>query len=578
MSSVELEQQLNKASSELLELIQVPTEYSKEAPNNLDIEQHVIDTLWVIKAGFQEVNALADIGTDSALFTLETLERKSEEFCRIYQGTLLANDIRKQLLALKGDLTNQLLDQWHSNVNFIDENEQTTIKISSTAPVDSVASHAPRELDRTLHHIAKVVEKLASLRCSEVKIDDDGQTITVIYSEADLRKSLNAISLFVAALDETPLKSRIARRFSQQLYINLIPALRLRLPVSREDLSQFPVKDIEDLEIVLRKHNWARGDDLSHFTTGIEGEWRLCRQNSYLCALRDILKGSYSPEKHAWLSDKAQVESAEPKDDWDWDDDDDNDDNDNSNNNNHNDDGDNSVHPNQSERFTSPFDVYESAKNELGELHGFTALFKALAPDFYGKNKIALYRDARRLVENGDIDLAPFGQSVFHSLVTGYENELIQLVNSFVLRDEKAISPEKTSKLCEWFVQTGASLDSDLRAAVMSQLGELLVTTVISDIESLPDIAEPHSAALVRTINGLEGIAPAFPNYNVADEVPSWLKLQGLKHVLNGNLHDIKGLWEAGQLLDFEPTELHNLLRALFVDSSRLSALLAEIH
>lgn len=570
MSSAELEQHLNEASSELLDLVRLPDEDVEKPNTELDRQQHILDVLWVIKAAFQEVNALASIDADSALSTLKTLERKSEEFEKEYKGTLLAEDIRKQVFTLKGDLSGQLASQWHSTVSLVDESESATLRISSSAPVESVGLHLPRELDSSLQLIAKVVERLGSLEALKVISDNSNDEIKILYGPSDLTVSLQAVSSFVVGLGKTPLKLRAARRLGQQLCATLIRSLRFSLPASRDELASFPVKDIESLESILLEQGWARGDELSNFTAGIESEWKLVRQNAWLCDLRDILKGSYSPEKHGWPGQEAAQTPGE-RDEWDWDEDDED----------QHDDWDlqstKGPNPMDISKSESPFVIYEEAKRELGHLSGFTTLFRALAPEFYGKNKLALYKDAKRLIELGESELAPFAQRVLDTSIVGYENELLRLIDGIELRDEQSIAPEKTARICEWFAQVGETLDSDLRPAVISQLGELLVTTVISQIESLHDIATPHSAALVRAINGLKGIAPSFQG-DVESEVPSWLKLLGLQNVLDGNLRDIHGLWEAGELLDFEPTELHALLRALFVDSDRLSAVLAEIH
>ena len=126
------------------------------------------------------------------------------------------------------------------------------------------------------------------------------------------------------------------------------------------------------------------------------------------------------------------------------------------------------------------------------------------------------------------------------------------------------------------------------RSALLQSLGSLLGTVIskfTSDIEDLADIGEDESARLLSFCKSISSINDLFSEQNgeeTRDMTPlycqKWLKLQYLAEILDGNLADIKYLWNEGELsIEFDADEITDLIRALFADSEHRRKAIAEI-
>ncbi|THG95092.1 hypothetical protein EW026_g6495 [Hermanssonia centrifuga] len=98
------------------------------------------------------------------------------------------------------------------------------------------------------------------------------------------------------------------------------------------------------------------------------------------------------------------------------------------------------------------------------------------------------------------------------------------------------------------------------------------LSRILDDVLALPDVTAEEShklSELCHILAASEGLFvedPAQPSFVVA-YVPLWLKFSYLSELLEASIADISYLFEEGALVDFEISELVNLVRALFADT-----------
>lgn len=127
------------------------------------------------------------------------------------------------------------------------------------------------------------------------------------------------------------------------------------------------------------------------------------------------------------------------------------------------------------------------------------------------------------------------------------------------------------------------------RSALLQSLGSLLSTViskVILDIEDMSDIGEEESKRLRHFCNEIGMLSDLFMQESEGGSrtdvtgiyAPSWFKFKYLSEILESTLADIMYLWTEGELkLEFEPSELIDLIEALFADSDRRRKAILDI-
>lgn len=129
------------------------------------------------------------------------------------------------------------------------------------------------------------------------------------------------------------------------------------------------------------------------------------------------------------------------------------------------------------------------------------------------------------------------------------------------------------------------------QSAWLQSLGSLLsavVNKVLLDILDLSDISEAESTQLGEYCTQLGTLSELFTKQGASSEgdkqdmtgiyTPSWFRFQYLGEILESNLADIKYMWqEEGLKLEFDSSEVVDLVEALFADSDRRRQAIAEI-
>lgn len=129
------------------------------------------------------------------------------------------------------------------------------------------------------------------------------------------------------------------------------------------------------------------------------------------------------------------------------------------------------------------------------------------------------------------------------------------------------------------------------QSAWLQSLGSLLSTVVnkvLLDILDLSDISEAESTRLREYCTQIGSVSELFTKQGVSSEAdkqdmtgiytPSWFRFQYLGEILESNLADIKYMWqEEGLKLEFDSSEVVDLVEALFADSDRRRQAIAEI-
>jgi centromere/kinetochore protein ZW10 len=126
-------------------------------------------------------------------------------------------------------------------------------------------------------------------------------------------------------------------------------------------------------------------------------------------------------------------------------------------------------------------------------------------------------------------------------------------------------------------------------SVLLQSLGSLVstaISTFISDVEDMTDIAEDESRKLHSYCVSLSSLSSLFQQQDdsgaVQDMVsiytPNWFKLQYLGEVLDSSLADIRYFWTNGELkLEMEAEEVVDLIKALFAESEHRRKAIAEI-
>ncbi|KAK2812476.1 hypothetical protein FQN50_001477 [Emmonsiellopsis sp. PD_5] len=248
-------------------------------------------------------------------------------------------------------------------------------------------------------------------------------------------------------------------------------------------------------------------------------------------------------------------------------------------------------------------------------------MFKAVAPMFYSQKfnsgQMYLYNDSiyfaeqlRHLIEERNLPtLKPEIDAieVFGKIAYGKEMESQRTILSDLLDGSQGFttcSEQPYLGQCEKAVSATVERVQDVykewssilsQSALLQSIGSLLSTVInrmIINIEDLSDISDAESQRLAGFCNQISKLENLFlpklqPGQDAGGQetlamasmyVPSWFKFQYLTNILESSLADIKYLWTEGELkLEFSPTEVTDLITALFADSEHRRRALNEI-
>lgn len=246
-----------------------------------------------------------------------------------------------------------------------------------------------------------------------------------------------------------------------------------------------------------------------------------------------------------------------------------------------------------------------------GQVSEFLTLFRALSPRIYASldSPIIQYNDTMALLSSLEMTDTDRELVLNHAkrCVTSMLSDKQAALSSYLSKTNGFADCNASSNLgacqsaisqctelihaCHSDWSRHGSLPNVSRLA--GSLVEVLVSSMISGIQSQEDISEDESNELTRLIEQVSRLEDLFrdpskptgagageedgPQTLVAFYVPSWIKFQYLGEILQSKLVDIMYLFKDGVLVDFTPTELVRLVRALFADSDHRQRAIDEL-
>uniref|UniRef100_A0A060TBV6 ARAD1B18238p n=1 Tax=Blastobotrys adeninivorans TaxID=409370 RepID=A0A060TBV6_BLAAD len=246
-----------------------------------------------------------------------------------------------------------------------------------------------------------------------------------------------------------------------------------------------------------------------------------------------------------------------------------------------------------------------------GQVSEFLTLYRALSPRIYASldSAIIQYNDSMTLLKSLEMPDTDQELVLSHAkrCLTGMLSDKQAALSSYLSKTNGFADCNASSNLsacqdavsqctelihaCHSDWSRHGSLPNVSRLA--GSLVEVLVSSMISGIQSQEDISEDESNELTRLIEQVSRLEDLFrdpirpngagvgeedgPQTLVAFYVPSWIKFQYLGEILQSKLVDIMYLFKDGVLVDFTPTELVRLVRALFADSDHRQRAIDEL-
>ncbi|KAG8819118.1 hypothetical protein FRC17_010600 [Serendipita sp. 399] len=116
----------------------------------------------------------------------------------------------------------------------------------------------------------------------------------------------------------------------------------------------------------------------------------------------------------------------------------------------------------------------------------------------------------------------------------------------------------------------------------LGMLIDRVLDRILQDVFALRDISEIVSeriATICRTLHPLEALFPEIGNgvSTVASYASLWLKFTYLSDILEGSLADISSWFDSGLLIDYEPEELCQLVKALFAETPHRANFISRV-
>jgi len=167
------------------------------------------------------------------------------------------------------------------------------------------------------------------------------------------------------------------------------------------------------------------------------------------------------------------------------------------------------------------------------------------------------------------------------ALCLGWVSDFISRVEiAQDVQDDEAEGPATALREATMIVQDAAAklqrtLSLELSRCCVASLAEMLVSSTVQAIVSIPDIAAkeiPFLQEMISCVLEVETCVawdPQGAKVPVNRLVPSLSKASMLVEVLDMSLSDIQSMFADAGLNDFHPDELSSLVKSLFQDSAK---------
>lgn len=577
-----------------------------------------MDEMWVIRAGFQEVESLMELDElQSSLASLQNVKSKLASFKTKWQQCTLASNLNRQAEDIKKNILKKVDDDWNNSVKFEDGMEVTlSSDVYEVVQNEDTMSSRKEMLLQSIED--KVIMPILELKVKEVSIQE-GNVLKFDYGTPKLMELKMVIEETIEFLNNVfkdTLSTALPKRFSSIILTNLkIRTLPSLFPTKRENVERFEMelKEFVGLEFIMQDLGWTKGFELTEWVRMFESEWIKQRKSCYMMRIRgeivddsDVFRMSNSRSKKESSSKEEDEEEddgwnqewddsdeeKEQTNDWDWDDDDD------------------------PEMFSTTTNVQklvdiltefhkemkdpELGQNESGDLMLF---FRALAPHIY-ESPLLEYNDMNRLHSSLEPLIPPKEHEKLKMHVERCLNDIVDTkltdINQKIMiadgfhdcnADANLRNCQMAVNSCSTIIKQAAEewkkyTSFSLVCQMLAKLVDNVMTSIMISIESQPDISEEESkqlAKIMRQVIKLEDLFvintsdPKKATENAAGYIESYIKFQYFGMILQSSLVDIVYLYENGSLIDYNKLELVKLIKALFADSEYRSDAISKI-
>lgn len=573
------------------------------------------------------LSAVAALDTDDYDLAARSLGELAQLLARLdaaYPNTLLSADLRERYRVLQAELEARRAPE------ALLARENSRGDVLRFPPPESQGSTSSAGRAFLLQQLTAVFHSV--LRREYVRTEDDVEMgLRLVSGRAEtvqeILNVLERLAEFVAAFAPPSVRDQFPATFGSVLalelrrttLLNLLPEDRADLPHYREGLEL-----VRPFELRLRELGYFREDEniAEELLRTYEKRWHTARERQYMTIMRRMLMHSPHPtpsqrrelvavpppaEPEPQVQQpQAPAAETQPEDDgWDWSGDDD--------------EGDAepegvseaSVSVPAPERASSPperrpaaataptdgapaaaaspddpaeptkgdiVDLYEHCIADLGTPSAelYVQLYTALLPSAYAPDqRIEMYTDAMYMsIHTGSEELREFAAGVLQQHINRRIDEAVHDLLPLALAD----TGHNGGALLQFLKKTGQEAEeeggAELRERVLGAVLEATAVQALRTVIARADIPEDESARLAAYVLQLDAVRAPLQDVNLS--APSWHKLQIMGQLLASNLVTIGLMREQHMLVDFSPEELTQLVSALFVDSPRRAALIAE--
>lgn len=534
------------------------------APEYEHLEENAkaLKFLGELKRQYLTIQSLREKGNlENALVEVDTARQQNAEFQRMYPHATLNGDLEIQINTLESLIYADVTAKWKQLVNI--SKTDTEIVISVKPELQDVWSLfemcEPRNrlIQTFILDFGEAIQLIADLG-----VDDVGDTETSVALGLGPAKTVEiliyTVQTFVLSCSSIlipQLYEKVARKYghrlSEQIMNDAIPKLYPKDPNQYQDFSA-EVRGLKGLEELLTSIDWYKGVVLTNYTENFDNKWLQHREGIYLDRLRALL---------------SKVMPVPAQDEWDWDGDEE------------------ETEEVEQDADSAPnetvIDIISAFVAETNHnIDHFLTLYRAMSPHHY-PSKLQLYTDGSNLISA--ISNLPHSEDASQKLLEFIGDQLAVVLKKFAAEIEPLVSagriacarPSLGKQIVDQvdkIAQESTLAGPETRQHILVDIVERIAVDVIRGIESCQDITEEQCSEQVAFIDALNPISAFFRN--ISDQVPSWIKLQRLREILNSNLSDIRNMYERHMLNDFSGQELENLIIALFVDSDQRQELI----
>jgi centromere/kinetochore protein ZW10 len=311
-------------------------------------QMKAVNDLWVLRAGFQEVDALLELGElGQALSSLETMWSKLDDL--IYSNTLLQRNVIKQADLLHQRIINQVINAWKQAIAI--ENRDSLVIVTVKQIIDGISLENVYEavqmidsgsttgsglVEQLLKSLERnVFDEVLALKVDTAVVDQSEGTASLQLTKREgkftVPEVLGILETTVQFLQTSfelmsvSIRKRFASSMVQQLSNRTLPNL---FPADASELPGFQAQlpSLIKFETFLQQLGWITlsDRDLSHWVDNFSNEWILYRKSHYMDILRgELAKLSFDKimsEKNA-ATKTHQPKLSVPNNDWSWNDD-----------------------------------------------------------------------------------------------------------------------------------------------------------------------------------------------------------------------------------------------------------------